>query len=149
MRVIEVQLFQYDELSEPAKYKARYWYTGGMFDYDWWSFTYEDAENIGLRIEAFDCYRGTIEGKLLDSVSVVCKKIRAQHGKSCLTYRLAKSVDLRKVIDEDTADEFRRALLAAYLSMLNEEVAHMESRKSIEENIRANEYEFTADGKRS
>jgi hypothetical protein len=151
MRTITVKFYQYDELpTEEAKQRAREWFADGQFDYDWWDFTYEDAERIGLRITSFDCERHNIEGELLDSVNDVCKKIIAEHGKSTPTYKLAKAVDLRKSNDnEGMVYDFRHALLEEYLSILIKDVEYMQSTEAIEYNIRANEYEFTENGKRA
>jgi hypothetical protein len=150
MRTITVKLYQYDELGESAKEKARDWFARGLFDYDWWDFTYEDAERIGLKITSFDCDRGTIGGELQDTVNGIATRIRKEHGKSCGTYKLALTIDRRKNNDdEDTMHEFKYALLEEYLSMLRREVDYMQSTEYIEEGIRANEYEFTEDGKRA
>jgi hypothetical protein len=151
MRTIEIKLFQYDELpTEDAKEKAREWFAQGLFDFEWWNCIYEDAENIGLKITSFDCYQHEIDGKLQTSVNEVARKIRAEHGKQCGTYKLAMTVDLHKANDdEDQIKEFKRALLQEYLAMLDREAEYMESRESIEENIRCNEYEFTEDGRRA
>lgn len=55
MRTIEVQLYQYDELSPEAQAKARDWYREGCLDYDWWDGCYEDfmriAEILGVEID--------------------------------------------------------------------------------------------------
>lgn len=40
-------LYQFEELSEAAKEKARDWYRTGNLDYEWWDFVYEDAKNMG------------------------------------------------------------------------------------------------------
>lgn len=40
-------VYQFDELSEDAKDRARDWYREGALDYDWWEFVYEDAKTIG------------------------------------------------------------------------------------------------------
>lgn len=40
-------VYQYSELSEQAKEKAREWYREGASDYEWWDATYEDAKTIG------------------------------------------------------------------------------------------------------
>jgi hypothetical protein len=45
-KVIEVEVFKYDELSDSAKQKARDWYIEGM-DYEWWEGTYEMAKEDG------------------------------------------------------------------------------------------------------
>jgi hypothetical protein len=150
MRTIEVRLYQYDELGEDAKEKARQWYLEGAFDYDWWAYTYEDAERVGLKITSFDYHQHEIKGELQTSVNDACRRIMAEHGKQCGTYKLAKTVDLRKRNDaEDVIEEFKHALLEEYLSMLRHEVEYMQSVESVEENIRANEYEFTEDGGRA
>lgn len=151
MRTIETILYQYDELpTEAAKEKALEWFTHGMFDYDWWDTTYRDAEQIGLKITSFDIYHREIEGKLQTSVNEVVRKIRAEHGKQCGTYKLAKTVDLRKANDRgEDVETFERALLQEYLATLQQEADYIESREAVEESIRANEYEFTENGKRA
>ena len=45
-KVIEVEVFKYDELSDSAKQSARDWYIEGM-DYEWWDSTYEMAVEDG------------------------------------------------------------------------------------------------------
>jgi hypothetical protein len=141
-------LYKYDELpTDTAKERAREWFNAGQFDYDWWDFVYKDAANIGLKIDAFDCYRGNISGELQDTVNGIVARIRKEHGKSCGTYKLALTIDRRKRNDdEDTLHEFRYALLKEYLTMLRSEIEYMESTEQIEDNIRANEYEFTENG---
>jgi hypothetical protein len=41
MKVVEVQVFTFEELSEGAKEKARQWWREGGLDYKWWEFVYE------------------------------------------------------------------------------------------------------------
>jgi hypothetical protein len=151
MRTIETTLYQYDELpTEKAKEKAREWYCEWALDYYWWEFIYEDAKTIGLAINTFDCYRHTIEGKLTDTVNDVCSMIIKAHGKSCGTYKLAKSIDRRKSNDQDEIiREFKHALLEEYLVLLNNEADYRTSDAGIEEYIKAKEYEFTVDGERA
>ena len=36
-------VYQFDELSDSAKEKARDWYRLGAMDYEWWDYVYEDA----------------------------------------------------------------------------------------------------------
>ena len=47
-------LYQFDELSDAAKEKAREWYRSGQLDYDWWDSVYEAAlrmaEILGIEI---------------------------------------------------------------------------------------------------
>lgn len=50
--------YTFDELSEPAKEKAREWYRAGQLDYDWWDAVYDDADRaaaiIGIDIDRKD-----------------------------------------------------------------------------------------------
>lgn len=45
-RTIEKTVFKFDELSDRAKEKARDWYRDDAFDYDWYTFLYEDLAII-------------------------------------------------------------------------------------------------------
>lgn len=44
--IIETPVYRLDELSEPAKEKARAWYREAAFDHDWYEFVYDDFERI-------------------------------------------------------------------------------------------------------
>jgi len=148
MRTITETVYNFDELGEEAKERARDWYREGAFDYEWWEYTYEDAKTIGLEITSFDVDRYEIEGKLLEDVKTICARIIANHGKACETYKLAKSIDRRRVVGEMATESFRRALLQEYLRMLRIECEYIVSAEVVDENIKANEYTFTEGGKR-
>lgn len=45
-RIIETEVFTYDELSDAAQERARDWYREGGLDYDWWDATYDDFARI-------------------------------------------------------------------------------------------------------
>lgn len=45
MQTIETTVYNYSELSEAAKEKAREWYISTL-DYEWWDCVYEDAKTI-------------------------------------------------------------------------------------------------------
>jgi hypothetical protein len=53
--VIATTVYRFAELPEAAKGKARAWYRGGGFDYDWYDAVYEDfqriAEILGIRLK--------------------------------------------------------------------------------------------------
>ena len=57
-----------------------------MEHFDWWNAIYEDAEIIGCEICGFDCYRRTIDFRLVLDADNVAKAIIANHGKDCKTY---------------------------------------------------------------
>lgn len=158
-KVIKTKVFSYDELSEKAKEQARQWWLEGAFDHDWWDSTYDDAENVGLVIGSFDTYRGDIEIDFVSCAEDAANAIVSEHGESCDTYKVAKAyLDHLKLVraseDHDPDDEmdhnsdFRRAIGEEYLSLLKKEMEYMESDEYVEETIRANEYTFTADGRR-
>jgi len=150
MRIQETKVYKFDELSDDAKDKARAWYLEGAFDYDWYQYIYEDASRIGLRITEFDVDRNTIVGELETTVNEIAANIRQEHGKSCDTYKLALSVDRRKPNDSDeVVSEFKHALLEEYLVMLRKEAEYIQSNEAVDENIKANEYEFTESGERA
>lgn len=54
MRIKETKVYQYDELSEKAKEKARDWFRRDYPDFDWWAFLYEDferrAKELGIEL---------------------------------------------------------------------------------------------------
>jgi len=150
MRTIETIVYKFDELSDAAKERARDWYREFALDYEWWEFTYEDAERIGLKISEFDTYHGNIKGNLLKSVGEVCGLILQEHGKDTDTYKLAQTYYARKrTAHPYDVEDFTHDLLEEYLSMLRQEVDYQLSTECVDESIRANEYEFTESGKPS
>lgn len=56
-RIVSKTVYQFSELSDEAKERAREWYRQGNLDCEWWESTYEDFVRIGemLGIE-FDTY---------------------------------------------------------------------------------------------
>jgi len=47
IETVKRELYSYDELSDDAKEKARDWYRGGAFDFEWWFDAVYDAKQIG------------------------------------------------------------------------------------------------------
>ena len=141
-------LYKFSELSDSAKGKVRDWYREGALQYDWWEFTYEDAERIGLKITSFDLGRSQgITGKLLKSPGEICSLIIANHGKSCDTYKLAADYFRDRHNGKSTdAKDFEYSLLQEYLSLLTKEEEYLMSDESVDESIEANEYEFLETG---
>jgi hypothetical protein len=146
MRVIEVKLYQFDELSDEVKLKVMERMADINVDHGWWDFVYEDAATIGLKLMGFDDYK--CEGKLTEAVGEVCRRILANHGKACETYRTAVDYYDRKhngnpYIEED----FLHSLLEDYRIMLRNEYEYFTGEGAIAETIRVNEYEFTEAGR--
>jgi hypothetical protein len=164
-----VEAYKYDELSDQAKEKAIEHFSDINVDHDWWSGSCEDAKNIGLKITSFDLDRNRhAEGNFIIDAENCAKAIIKEHGKDCETYKTAKAYlkeyktafdAMEKAEDgevlhyqdeqtlQDINNEFLKSLLEDYSIMLQKESEYLTRQEAIEETIRANEYEFTKDGK--
>jgi len=167
MRTIRTKVYQFSELSKQAKQKAIEVCADYNVSYDWWESTYEDAANIGLKITGFDIDRGSYcKGEIIGTHEETAKLIIEQHGEQCDTYTTAK--DFLKALDEiadkyknegednwdeqseieEAEEDFLKSLLEDYRIILQNEYEYQTSEEAIIETIQANEYEFTADGRR-
>lgn len=161
MKIKSYTVYKFNELSEEAQQKAIENLYDINVDHDWWEFTYEDAEQIGIKITEFNIDRGAYcKGDFIESPLTVIKLIKENHGESCETYKTA--LQYEKLIlecpkDEEgepvegelevIEDDFRNSLLEDYRIMLEEEFEYMTSKKAIIETIEANNYDFTNEGK--
>lgn len=152
MKQVTIDLYEFNELNEFAKYKAieanRYW---NVECNDWHEYTYEDAENVGIKITGFDLERRSIDASIKEVVAT-CRKIYKNHGPKCETHKIAKTF-----IDEypytssvQERDELKAVaihhLSSAYLSMLEMEFAHRTSDDEVIESLICNEMLFTREG---
>ncbi len=151
MKTITTVVYTFDELNDKAKEKARDWYRlGGFENQDSWDTTSEDAAQIGLKIVSLDDHRAN-EGEFMGSAIETMEKIKADHGEVCETYQTALRYEtaLREDPEDDNiAHEFLHDLLEDYRVMLNKEIEYRYSDEAVDEMILANEYTFTAEGKR-
>lgn len=169
MRTIETNVYSFSELSEESKQKAIERLYDINVDCEWWSFIYDDANNIGLRITGFDIDRASYcKGVFLLSSCEVAANILKEHGENCETYKTAqKFLELHNPIFANYMDEnhesyesaesenlmiemendFLNDLLEDYRILLSHEYDYLTSKESIIKTIEANEYEFTIDGK--
>jgi hypothetical protein len=167
MRTIRTKVYQFSELSEQAKQKAIEECSDYNVSYDWWESTYEDAEQIGLKITGFDIDRGRYyKGTIIGTHEETAKLILENHGEQCETHTTAKEflaqldaiTEKYKDEGEDNWDEqseieeaeedFLKSLLEDYRIILQKEYEYLTSEEAIIETIQANEYEFKADGTR-
>lgn len=171
MRTIKTVVYQFDELSDTAKEKAREWYRSSLlYQEQAWESTLEDAANIGLEILSLDDHRQN-EGKFTAGAEETAHKIEEEHGDTCDTFKTAKQyLEARdtvirawerdengEFVNEHRLDVFLDALdsnflhdlLEDYHIMLNKEIEYLCSNESVDESIRANEYEFTKEGERA
>lgn len=47
MKTIKTKVYEFDELDDAAKEKAREWYREGALDYEWWDGVFESAKTAG------------------------------------------------------------------------------------------------------
>lgn len=148
MRTVEVQIFEFDELSEHAQNHALERYRYINLDHEWWDYIYDDAENIGLRISGFDLGRcPTVDGELIGTVGECCRRIIKCHGKTCDTYKLAVQYYRAKHERHPLSDaEFTEELCELYRVMLEKEFEYLTEDRVVADVFRCNEYEFTVDG---
>lgn len=176
MRIKETKLYPFDELSDAAKDKAVELLYDLNMGFEWWESVYEDAERAGIRITAFDCDRGSIEGDFTQTPHDVAQSIIKEHGEDCETRKTAEKYldsliepqdpDPDSYDDADEGDmadfaeacrlheewenschEFLHDILEDYLITLRKEYEYLASKEAIIESILANEYEFTEEGK--
>lgn len=172
MREIKTTVYTFDGLNDSAKETAREWYREHALDYDWWEFVYEDAERVGLKIKEFDLDRGSyVKAEFTSSAEETAHKIEKEHGEACETYKTAKEYlkERDRVVDQwgrdkngdfineggldeslDALDsDFLHDLQEDYRIILEKEIEWLMSDGCVDDNMTANGYEFTADGKRA
>lgn len=165
VRIKEVKLYKFSELPTDIQDKVIEDLCLINVEYfDWWKTTYEDADQVGLKITGFDIdIRKTIKGEFIQSATYTANAIIANHGENCDTFKTAQkyltelttlknidSVHLMPGEESDTTDidnEFLKAILNDYWDLIKGDYEYRTSRESIIETIEANEYEFTIDGK--
>jgi hypothetical protein len=166
MKQVTINLYSFGELSKENQDKAISNLSDINTSFDWWENTYEDAENIGLKLTGFDfdsaSFVRDLQGEFINDAELTANAIIKEHGKDCETYKTAKVFlsDLKKQAklitngtDGDTdsiADlesVFLGDLLIDYKNMLQEEYEYQSSEEAIKETIEANDYIFFEDGK--
>jgi len=157
MRIKEVKLYQFDELSPSSQDHAISHLSDINVDSDFWfDCIIDEAKELGLNITEWDLYHRSIKGSFTKSEEDVAKSIKKEHGESCETYHDAvgylkelESIQSSKDDEPDTEaidEEFLHSLLQDYLSLFNKEYEYQTSKEAIIETIKANEYEFTEEG---
>lgn len=170
MRTIRIKLYKFGELSEAAKQRAVSQLADINVDYEWWDFIYEDAERVGLKIKVFDIDRKSyVNADFIEDACFTANKIKEEHGIDCASYKTAEAFILERdnIVDtaekdengdcvdaseldkklDDCESEFLKAICEDYRIMLSKEYDYRGSEAAIIETIKANDYEFTAEGK--
>jgi hypothetical protein len=165
MKTITITVFEFDELSDSAKERAREWCRCGALDYEWWDSIYDDAKRIGLKITSFELDRErSADGEFTKNAQSCAESIIKEHGESCETRKtaekyineradlVAKHADIESsngltyegdqaIEDHDT--QFLASLLEDYSIMLQNEYEYL-----LSDAIRCNGFTFTEEGKR-
>jgi len=165
MKTKTIILYQFSELSEKAKQKAIEKLFDINVDFDWWQFTYDDAKQIGLKLQNFDLDRNKhCTGEFVSSALVCSELIMHNHGETCDTYKTAfkfiKDYEdlVTKYSDgigdesdfdneaDDLEEEFLKSILKDYATILQNECDYLQSEEAIIETIEANDYYFDENG---
>ena len=164
MKTLTINVYEFDELTEKAKENAINKLADINVDYEWWDSTYDDAENIGLKLKTFDLDRNRhATGEFILSATEVAANVIRDHGDQCETYKTAQEFldeqNKYPMPDDDSdefsvwedkmlelEDEFLKSLLEDYSIILQKEYEYLTSEEAIIETIKANDYEFTEDG---
>jgi hypothetical protein len=196
IETITRELYQFDELTDSAKEKAREWFASLLepFDYD---YVIEDAKIIaalmGIDIKEIywsgfysqgdgACFTGSYsykkgsvkavkeyapQDKALHRIVESLANLQRENGENLEAeiehrgpYTNSSYTDINIFYSTDTnrevADETEKALKEELRNFMNwiykqleQQNEYLNSNESIDENIRANEYEFLANGKRA
>jgi hypothetical protein len=154
MKTKTINVYEYKELSETAKEKAKEWFLSGNDISFEWNCMKDDAKNIGISLKEYD-YRRYMKGELLLDFTQVLANIIKEHGKTCETYKTAKQFqsDYMKLTEEQEEEkeelesEFLRSILEDYRILMDKDCDYRESEEYISEMMEANDYEFDENGK--
>lgn len=158
MREKTIKCYQYSELGEKAKQKARDWFLqGDDMGFDWENLQ-SDAKDVGIKLTAIDDRHGA-KGELTLDFTQVLTLILKEHGAECETYKTAakykKMYDAlpeEEIISIDASDVMREDflidILEDYSTMWSKEVAYHCSDEYVKDAMEANEYEFDENGRR-
>lgn len=168
MRIVEIKVYPFSELSDAAKEKARKWWLLDGLNYDWWEYTKEESENLGLRVKSFDLDYRRIETEVLTSAPEIAEATIKEHGETCDTYKTASAylLELARVgaacdapdgsearekwegEREKIDDIFKRDLSYNILDLLKNEWEYLNSDEYVNETLsQDNGLEFTESGK--
>lgn len=167
MRTIEVKLYQFDELNDEAKEKAREWWREGGLHYPWHDDVYvnfkEEMKKTGIEVGDifFTGFWSQGDGACFDTEWTEVPELG--HVRITLApSRYEHEGRMRVEIDADSDETVER--LEAYgeiflesmkdkarelYRQLERDYEYLNSDESVDESIRCNEYEFLENGKRA
>lgn len=148
MKTIQINLYEFKELSEKSKEKAVYSLYDLNINYDWWDSVYKDAENVGIKIKGFSLSGNNYISVEISDVRSTILKIMKNHGNKCDTHIAARAYSdtQTRILDYLKKHVFTEAIKKTYFKMLRDEYRHRTSDDAIIETIKVNEYYFTDNG---
>lgn len=148
MRHKTYKVYKFSELSEESQEKALDNLRDIDVDYDWWEHIFEEAKNIGLKIESFEINNREISGRFIESIDNVVKNIIEYYKKDDDRYKTVQ-VFLNVFNNDDDFNrnnKFLNDLLCDYSIILQKEFDYLISDEVVRETIITNDYEFLEDG---
>jgi hypothetical protein len=157
METLEIEIYEFHELDDEAKNKARDWYREGL-EYFWFDDAMRSihafASHFGAKVSDYEIggYRGNDHIKTDITQDhfrgLKLKDINPEHSPTgyCVDFTLWKTFHSEWKRTSDPMYAFEQALEAA-ISDIQADIEYQYSDESVEDNIRCNEYKFTSDGK--
>ena len=167
MRIVktETEVFKFEELTDEGKESAVEKLSDINVGYKWWDSTYADAEMVGIKITGFGLdWESRCDGDFQLSSHEVAANIIFEHGVHCETNKTAQifldSVNSIEPTEGEECgegeeyegkmleleDKFQKSILEDYRIILRKEYEYLTTEEAITESIKANDYEFTAEG---
>ena len=153
MEIKQVKVYEFKELLPEVQEKVLNHLCGLNTEFDWWKFIYEDTEQVGIKITAFDLDRGSYcNGDFITSPLDCANLILKNHGETCETFKTVKQyIKALKSKNEDKQQEaeedFYKAIMEDYRILLQKEYEYLTSEEATKEIIEANDYRFYENGK--
>lgn len=155
MKTIQVNVYNFDELSSEAKKKSLNKFYDLNVSNNWWQYTYADAFDVGIKITSFDIDRASYCNIEIKDVWETIKLILHNHGEMCDTFKttlkyegLLGAINSEEKPDEWTAiaEDYKNEIAEDYLSILKHEYEYLTSESAIIESIESNGYQFLSNG---
>jgi hypothetical protein len=144
MKTKTIEIYDFNELSESAQDRALDNIRTINNDYEWWNFTYEDAETIGLCLTGFGLDRHRhATGYFKNGAEGCAHLIVDNHGDEDGNFKNENALD-NSLDDLDT--DFLQSILEDYSMSLQREYEYIDSKENLLGVIACNEYTFNVNG---
>ncbi len=173
MKTITTTVYDYAELNDEAKGKAKQWFFSTWPNHGWHDTVVEDAAMVKLKLSDFSMdstsFISTPDLEFMDGGNSTAQLILENHGEDCDTYKAAIAFEKAKdafpelpsIDAPDYAEierrnceafdalegDFMQELGECYRRMLQAEYDAMFEESYVANHMAANDYTFTVDGK--